>query len=108
MNVAQLRETLAQTEFDAASAFAICRDVALAWQDPKIPIAQSLDLIVRLVAQKQSLVQAVPNLGDMINDILRVAGLYPYIEDKRAGQIYWPLMRCGSQPLKILRFTLNR
>lgn len=82
MNVTEIRDVLSQSEFDARSAFDICRNVALAWQDPKVPIAESLDLIVRLVAQKEHLVRTVPSLSDMINDILRVAGLYPYIEDE--------------------------
>lgn len=100
MNITEARQMLTADVISTARAFEICSAVALIWQDPRIELPDSVDLIVRLVARREELNQALPGADEMINDILRQAGLFPYIENasRWTTQIACEMMQVPSMP----------
>lgn len=103
MNAAELRAAISE-EPKGSKAFEICREIASAWHDPKIPLTVSLDLIVRLVAFRETFELGLAGAGDIINEIARQAGLFPYVADDErwTTQLVCESMRLPSMPSIIL------
>ncbi|ODA66620.1 ski2-like helicase [Methyloligella halotolerans] len=102
MNVEELRTAISQET--GPDLFSLCGQVASAWHDPKVSLTDSLDLIVRLVAFKERFEKRLPGTGEMINEIARQAGLYPYVSDDErwTNRLVCEAMRLPSMPSVIL------
>jgi hypothetical protein len=101
MNISEIKSELSgRGEYSSDVAFNLCREVALAWQNPTVDASDSIDLIVRLVSVRERVERAASGIGQMINDILRQAGLFPYMEndDRWTNQLAQELMRVPSMP----------
>ncbi|TPJ40807.1 DEAD/DEAH box helicase [Mesorhizobium sp. B2-6-5] len=84
MNLAEARSLLQGDTITGADAFELIDFAHKFWHNSPAQI-DALDLIVRLVARRDYLVRSLSGSSDMIDDVLRFAGLYPYIDSRSDG-----------------------
>ena len=100
MNYEQIRQKLQRTDWSGDELFSIVRSVAYFYQNPMNDNVEAIDLIIRIVDNRDYFDKKVPGIGGMIDSIAREAGLFPYI----AGRGGWrdelaiELMRAPGLP----------
>jgi hypothetical protein len=63
--------------------FKLVRSVAYFFQSTDTPPPEALDLIVRLVDQRDQFEDRLPGIARMIDAIVRQAGLFPYLQNSK-------------------------
>ncbi|RWH74827.1 DEAD/DEAH box helicase [Mesorhizobium sp.] len=84
MNLNEARSLLQSDAITGSDAFDLIDFAHRFWHNSPAQ-ADALDLIVRLVARRDHISRSLDGSSDMIDDVLRFAGLYPYIDSKAEG-----------------------
>lgn len=85
MNHSEIRSALDRPDLTGDEIFALARSVAYFFQKPGSDANDALDLIIRLIDQREAYEKTLRGVSAMIDAIAREAGLYPYI----AGRGGW-------------------
>ncbi len=78
----EIRQRLLAEDLSPDDAFRLARSVAYFHQRSDSDQVSSLDLIIRLIDQRERLQKLLPGLGAMIDAIAREVGLFPYVVGK--------------------------